>query len=698
MEQAVPVPPRPPFKLPTFSPEQSALLKAVRNGANIVMDAVPGAGKTTSALYIAMGLPEKQIMIVTYNRDLKHDTCAKIKALEIDNCVATNYHSLCCKYYVPGTWKDEHIEDNVLGKDAQLHGLERHPDILIVDEAQDMTPTLFKLIAKFTRDCIRPPQIIVFGDKNQNIYTFAKADSRFIELAPAIYRPNGRPWTRVPLSVSHRLTRPMATFMNKCVLDTERMVSLRNGPPVQYWTVNMYKVAQRIFQFVSEENKFAPEDVLILAPSIGLSTTGTPTPLTLLVNLLAANNWPVEVQGDDVKGGEKCTRHKTLVTTYHRSKGLGRACVIVYNADASYFKYYNQAGDPLMCSNPQYVAFTRGFNTLVLLRDMNSRPLSFLMGKGAQLAECTVTYEDEDATAQARKKRKKESGGAGGGGGGAGASKEVAVTPYSMTRLLKHVPDEVLKKAASYLTREPIGPVRPGPPLHLPSETPQGPLTERVSDLTGVALPIMLASAVGAQRAEIEQMRWRNARLCSLMKRECGTPPGPLTIREALMIALLKDATSTGMRHRLRQIRRFDWVTDEVAAAAIARLRSLLSPIVDWKAVAFEENVKGVFASGRGMCGIVDILDIAANIPIEVKCSSALSVEHFIQVAGYMHMRGSEVGYVVNPVTYELVRVSASRESLKAMMEYLEHYKLEGACEIARLTDEEFVETCKVVW
>lgn len=677
--------------LPRFSAEQSALLRTVRNGSNVVMDAVPGAGKTTSALYIAIAFPEKLVMIVTYNRDLKHDTCAKIKALELDNCIATNYHSLCCTYYSPNTWKDEHIVENVLEKNAPLKALVRFPDIVIIDEAQDMTPTLFQLMCKFTKDCGNP-QLVVFGDKNQNIYTFAKADSRFIELAPSIYRPNKRNWMKVPLSVSHRLTRPMAAFMNDCVLDTNRMVSLRDGPPVQYWNVNIYKVADRLFEFIKEGN-FKPEDVLILAPSISVQANER-SPIAQLVNTFAQHNWPVEVQGDDVKGGEKCTQRKTLVTSYHRSKGLGRACVIVYNADSSYFEFFNKDCDPLLCSNPQYVAFTRSYHTLVLIKHYESRPLAFLMGKEDKLATCAVVVEDDDAS-KARQRKVK--------------GKEKACTPYAMTRLLKHLPDEVLQKAASYLDFQEVNfdEAEKLPPLHLPSETLQGSLTERVSDLTGVALPIMLAEMIGAQQPEITQMRWRNPRLCLLMRREVGTLPGPLTIREALMIALLKDAATTGMKHRLRQIRRFDWVTDEVASKCVMRLHSLLSSVIELRSprgdgqqqnVVFEKWITGDFASGRGVRGIVDILDISRNVPFEVKCGTSISIEHFIQVAGYMHILQSTVGYVVNPVINTLIKVDASLENLKAMMDYLERYKLEGAREITRMTDADFIAFCKAYW
>ena len=260
-----------------------------------------------------------------------------------------------------------------------------------------------------------------------------------------------------------------------------------------------------------------------------------------------------------------------------------------------------------------------------------------------------------------------------------------------MTRMLKHLPDEVLLQAVAELTLTPMPTNPQQTKIQLPSESVQGPLTERVSDLTGVALPMMLAHEVGGD-ADLEIMRMKNPRLCALMKRAPNTDPGTLSIREALLIALLKDASTTCMRHRLRQIRKFDWVTDGVARLCVERLRSMLDPLLDWSRAAFERKIEGTSASGRGLRGVIDILNIPANVPIEVKCSSALSTEHFLQVAGYMYMLESAVGYVVNPVTYELVRVTATQEQLTAMMERLERYKLER--NVKFLSDEAFVEQC----
>ena len=659
-------------ELPPPSAEQSAFLRAVAHGNNVIMDCVPGSGKTTSALYVALQFPDKQIMLVTYNRDLKQDTCRKVQALGLTNIIATNYHSLCCKYYAPNTWKEQHIIENVLEPDAALHGLLGGADILIVDEAQDMTLVLFQLVDKFCRDTERP-QIIVLGDKHQNIYGFANADARFIQRAPDIYRDNNRPWMRVPLSESHRLTKPMAEFMNSCVLDAPRIVSRREGLPVQYWNVNIHKVADRLFETIKSSG-WKPEDVLVLAPSLS-SSEGSP--IVKLVNVMAANQWPVEVQADDSKGGEACTRHKTLVTSYHRSKGLGRACVIVFSADASYYQFYDTTCDPLLCSNAQYVAYTRSYHTLILLKHFEQRPLPFLTGKHEELCKCATIIEDDDA-----KKFKSK---------GPNPEKERRATPYAMTRMLKHLPDEVLLQAVAELTLTPMPANAPHTKIHLPSESVQGPLTERVSDLTGVALPMMLAHEVGAD-ADLETMRWKNPRLCALMKRAPNTEPGALTIREALLIALLKDASSTCMRHRLRQIRKFDWVADGVASECVQRLREMLDPLIDWSHAAFERQIEGTSASGRGLRGVIDIFNAPANVPIEVKCSSALSTEHFLQVAGYMYMLESAVGYVVNPVTYELVRVTATHQQLTAMMERLERYKLER--NVAFLSDEAFLEQC----
>ena len=56
------------------SAEQLAVVKALCDGRNVVVDAVAGSGKTTTIVFIAQTMVQKRILILTYNRKLKEET------------------------------------------------------------------------------------------------------------------------------------------------------------------------------------------------------------------------------------------------------------------------------------------------------------------------------------------------------------------------------------------------------------------------------------------------------------------------------------------------------------------------------------------------------------------------------------------------------------------------------------------------
>jgi len=89
------------MSLPTLSAEQNAVVKHVKLGYNVMVDAVAGSGKTTTILNIAKQLPDKIIMLLTYNARLKDETRAKVRKFNIKNLEAHSYHAFCVKYYDP---------------------------------------------------------------------------------------------------------------------------------------------------------------------------------------------------------------------------------------------------------------------------------------------------------------------------------------------------------------------------------------------------------------------------------------------------------------------------------------------------------------------------------------------------------------------------------------------------------------------
>ena len=72
------------ISLPEPSLEQSEIIKAIRK-YNVLVDSVAGAGKTTTVCLIGKNQPSKKILLLTYNKRLKHETHVRVKKNSITN-------------------------------------------------------------------------------------------------------------------------------------------------------------------------------------------------------------------------------------------------------------------------------------------------------------------------------------------------------------------------------------------------------------------------------------------------------------------------------------------------------------------------------------------------------------------------------------------------------------------------------------
>src|SRR5687768_8558107 len=82
-----------------LSAEQEAIVNAARDGKSLIINAVAGAGKTSTAFAIARAVSNKSVLQVTYNRKLKQEVRRKVIDAGIINMVVSNYHALCLDYY-----------------------------------------------------------------------------------------------------------------------------------------------------------------------------------------------------------------------------------------------------------------------------------------------------------------------------------------------------------------------------------------------------------------------------------------------------------------------------------------------------------------------------------------------------------------------------------------------------------------------
>lgn len=66
----------------TISYEQKEIVKAISE-SDVTVDAVAGSGKTTTAMFIAKEYPDKNILLITYNKQLQLDNKSKCSCLKI---------------------------------------------------------------------------------------------------------------------------------------------------------------------------------------------------------------------------------------------------------------------------------------------------------------------------------------------------------------------------------------------------------------------------------------------------------------------------------------------------------------------------------------------------------------------------------------------------------------------------------------
>jgi len=222
-------------------PEQRLIIDAVAGGRHVMVDAVPGAGKTTTVLCMAREMPGTALTVVTYNKAIKLEMRARAATVGLRNLDIHTYHSLARKYYDKKCADDGAIS-RILGGDAPLlPGAGRRPSVLVVDECQDMTPQYCRLVKKFLRGtrgdpCCDPggdqrgePVLCFLGDTMQSVYGFKKADPRFLSLAAGVFGVAAEP---VRLASTYRLTKPVAADSSTRVCwDATRSPRRRAGPP-----------------------------------------------------------------------------------------------------------------------------------------------------------------------------------------------------------------------------------------------------------------------------------------------------------------------------------------------------------------------------------------------------------------------------------------------------------------------------------
>jgi hypothetical protein len=721
--------------LPPISGEQQAIVDAVccsssssdDAGCNAVVDAVAGSGKTTTLLYLATHFPESQrILVITYNSKLKLETRKRVQAQALQARVEVHsYHSFGFQYY-----HEQCVTDLGL---LQLLTAQRPPkrsfafDCLIIDEVQDMTPTYYAMVVKLCQDNACPIQrVCILGDRYQSIYRYNGADERFITYAERAFAfVNTRPWRHFVLSVTYRLPRPLASFVNHAALRHVRLHADDDGggsgAPVADASVVRYQVLEQyrptlVFEAILRllrSGRAQLDDVFVLAPS--LKRGKHDSPVRVLANMLSAANLPIfvpsmeeEVLDQDVLKG------KLVFSTFHQVKGLERKVSIIFNFDASYFKYYHPRADSLggacVCPNELYVAMTRASRELWLLHQLPNDPLPFVdlaaVCRHATMLDTATQYVLRSWMEGRRAPRHD-------GSSQPRAHVQAALSLCTdVTQLVQHLSSLVIHRAMQFLSVRVDQAAEERIPIAIKARQAHGGY-ESVGEITGVAIPAYY--------------EWQSTGTMTILKNkdlgqaQCGGggdhddddnnhAMSPATL---LQLANAYCAQRSGYAFKLNQITDYDWLTPEQLEACVVRLRTTLRAITaaETNTSSFSYQVKRScqVSYGRELTGF---LDCVAHTPhrgwdiLEIKCTAQLKEEHAILLALYAYLwrqHGTAEGggededvrfWLVNVLTNERWQIRASDTQLESLVHYLLDLKYgdaSGQHASGQISDAQFV-------
>jgi hypothetical protein len=336
-----------------MSCEHDVVIDDIKAGYSVLVDALPGSGKTTVACSIVKTLAGSS-MLITYNRSLADTTRAILQPYD---CEVYTYHGLASK-----------LSGTMVHDDTMLATMLRSTwkkctlaiELLIIDEAQDIRPLYMQLVKRFVAEiCPSRIQMLVLGDPKQLLYGFydtSSADIRFLTMVDQLFE---REWKRRSLTVSWRSTRSIAAVVNN-LLPTRKMLSREvDGPPVVLFVCDIADHAPILVANLVTQSTYTYDDTMVLLPSVN-----TWSPATDIVDMLSRANVPVyvvrsgNVADSSSRETERTRKGRVRIHTYHASKGLESPFVIIVN---------NRGLDALT-ENATYVALTRAKQELVIIQ------------------------------------------------------------------------------------------------------------------------------------------------------------------------------------------------------------------------------------------------------------------------------------------------------------------------------------------
>jgi DNA polymerase III epsilon subunit-like protein len=657
------------------SPEQQAIVSSIKDH-NVIVNAVAGSGKTTTALHIASSYPSDSILLLTYNKRLKEETRQRISALSLTNIEAHSYHAMCFKYFGGNTGTDKDILSTLKRSAPPRSSLSY--SIIIIDEAQDIT----KLFCKFIHYILSHNshsrcRLCMLGDRYQSIFTFNGADPRYLTLANKIFgSANSLPWVSLKLSVTFRVPSGVVAFINKFAMKRNYMKAAsesRDSKPA-YVVDNTFNIDAKflINEFISGRSY---GDIFVLAPSI----KSDKTPVRRFANKLSSLGFPVFIPvSDDEKIDDSLISGKIVISTFHQVKGLERPLVIVFNFDNSYFEFFKKDENPTQCTNDLYVAMTRASESLVLIHHFSNKFLKFL--------EPTADIEKSVSMMFRKKFSIKD--------------QNASSSPKSTTiaDLTKYTPYDIIHDCSARISSTTLKPrCSPADEISMRSKSEQPTGSENVREINDIAVllwhelsatgdiaVISQLSSIPTDAEVLKTLRFRSSEIKEKLAR--AKQQSPPDASDILYLANVVNMTFRGYVFKVNQISEYSWISSSSLSDSAARIESL-SLASD---ATFNKNVGITFDDLYQISGVIDC-ESGSRI-VKFISSKQTKPEILIQalIQKYCNFGFENSGndcVIYNIATDELTKIEATMEDTVYILQTLLQHKFK---QHASVSDDEF--------
>ena len=673
-----------------FSDEQSSIIDTIIDSKSVFVDSIAGSGKTSTVLGIAQKGHQKSILQLTYNAYLKFEVRNKCKIFDLKNIVIHTYHSLCVNFYNSEAYTDEKLISTLKNFPSPKSSLPK-ADILIIDEAQDMTIHYYNFINKFILDHKKEhniiPVMLILGDEWQSIYGFKGSDKRFLVLSNEIWSSRiDNPFTKMKLTESFRLTTQICQFINDSILGTERLSSSKNGTKVDYIVASNYKVHSRLAEILDKMVKdklLKYEDIFILAPSV---RQGKFSVLKKLENHLVKKGFHCHFpSSDDEELSDEIIAKKTVFTTFHQSKGRERQMVIIFNFDSSYFKYYDKDNKTVStCPSTLYVALTRSLKYLLLIADNKHPPIPFLKHNIEQLKNKPYVQVLEWEEMKIKE-----------------CDKVLDTKKVSVTQLIRHMKVDTVMEISDRVKQLYVVENPKTSNIVFPKSV-KGikDLKEDVVILNAFALMSMW-EVINSQQSTLlnrlrkEEKKKSNKYYLQYIKK---IPKEISEYKHYLYIANLYYSMREGIHSKLAQIEKYNWLTDDIVNSCIENIERHVSKKLDYEV---ELKHKEVFDTGKFKVNIVGIIDgVDSDTVWEFKCVKELVLDHMLQLMMYCWIwntafkmeHGKREFRLLNIRTSEVLKLDSDRiEEINEIISIIIDRKYSS---IESCSDKDFVDEC----